>query len=209
MEGFSLLALLSYAGVAVFAATGALAAAHRKHDVVTFAFFAAITGVGGGTLRDLLLRQPMFWIEDPTHLIVSVTVGMLMWIFGFRRWPMRALLWLDAIGLAAFAVLGAAKAHLLGVAAPVAVLMGVLTATAGGIIRDVTAGEPSVLLRREIYITAALLGSIAFVVAEPFAGRALAGLLGFTVGLAVRGCALRFNWSLPAFFGGVGAPKEP
>lgn len=195
--------LLTYAGVAVFAASGALAAAPRKHDVLTFAFFAAITGLGGGTLRDLMLQQPIFWIVDPNHLAVCVVVGALVWIIGLRPFPERAVLWLDAVGLAAFAVLGTAKATALGAAPPVAIVMGVLTATAGGIIRDITAGEPSVLLRREIYITAALLGAAAFVVVEQLGYREIAGAVGFVLGLALRAAALRFGWTMPAFFGGL------
>lgn len=196
--------LLTYAGVAVFAASGALAAASRKHDVITFAFFAAATGLGGGTLRDLLLQQPVFWIVDPNQLAICVTVGVLIWIVGLRPFPERALLWLDAVGLAAFAVLGAAKATALGASPPVAIVMGVLTATAGGIIRDITAGEPSVLLRREIYITAALVGATAFVVVEELGYREIAGAAGFTLGLTLRAAALRFGWTMPAFSGGLG-----
>ena len=205
--------LLSYGGAAVFAASGALAAARQKHDVITFAFFAALTGVGGGTLRDLLLRQPVFWIEDPNQLLICVAVGMLVWIFGLGRLPVRALLWLDAVGLSAVAILGADKALALGVAAPVAVVMGVLTAAAGGIIRDVVAGEPSVLLRREIYITAALGGCLALVLTDHLLARQAAGTLGFVVALALRVGALVFGWTLPGHRGGLarraGGPTAP
>lgn len=195
--------LLTYAGVAVFAASGALAAAARKHDIITFAFFAAITGLGGGTLRDILLQTPVFWIVDPTHMAVCVVVGALVWLVGTRPFPERALLWLDAVGLSAFAVLGAAKATAVGVAPPVAIVMGVLTATAGGIIRDMTAQEPSVLLRREIYITAALVSAAVFVIVQALGYREAAGATGFAVGLALRAAALRFGWTMPAFFGGL------
>jgi uncharacterized membrane protein YeiH len=181
--------LLTYGGVAVFAASGALA--------------AAITGLGGGTLRDLLLRQPVFWIVDPNQLAICVVVGALVWIAGVRPFGGRALIWLDAVGLSAFAVLGAAKALAAGVAPLVAIVMGVLTATAGGIIRDMTAGEPSVLLRREIYITAALVGASAFVGGEALGWGEGAGALGFGLGAAVRGAALRFGWTMPGFFGGL------
>jgi uncharacterized membrane protein YeiH len=195
--------LLTYGGVAVFAASGALAAARRKHDVITFTFFAAITGLGGGTLRDLLLQQPVFWIVDPHQLTVCVAVGVLVWIVGSRPFSGRALLWLDAVGLAAFAVLGAAKAMTFGAPPPVAIVMGVLTATAGGVIRDITAGEPSVLLRREIYITAALVGAAAFVLVEELGYREAASATGFVLALLLRAAALKFNWSLPPYFGGL------
>ena len=195
--------LLTYAGVAVFAASGALAAAARKHDIITFAFFAAITGLGGGTLRDLLLDAPVFWIVDPNQLAICVAVGALVWAVGLRPFPERALLWLDAVGLAAFAVLGAAKATAVGASPPVAIVMGVLTATAGGIIRDITAGEPSVLLRREIYITAALVGAAAFAIGEALGYRESAGVVGFALAILLRGAALRFGWTLPPFSGGL------
>jgi uncharacterized membrane protein YeiH len=200
---------LNYAGAAVFAASGALAAARQKHDVVTFAFFAALTGVGGGALRDVLLRQPVFWVEDPNQLIICVAVGVLVWIFGLGRLPVRALLWLDAIGLSAVAIAGADKALAVGVAAPVAVVMGVLTAAAGGILRDVVAGEPSVLLRREIYITAALAGCLVLVLADEVVGRQAAGTLGFLTALALRVGALVFGWTLPGYRGGLLAGRRP
>lgn len=193
----------SYAGVAVFAASGAMAAARQRHDIVTFVFFAAITGVGGGTLRDLLLDAPVFWIADPNHLLISAAVGALLWLTGFGDRPQKALLWLDAIGMAAFCILGAAKALVLGINPAIAVVMGVLTAAAGGIIRDVTAGEPSVLLRREIYVTAALAGAIAFVAAAPLVGREPAALIGIAAGFALRACAILWGWSLPEFSGGL------
>ena len=195
--------LLGYAGVALFAATGAMAAARRRHDVVTFAFFAAITGIGGGTLRDLLLGAPVFWIADPVNLTVAVTTGVVVWLLGFREGAHRLLLWPDAVGLAAFAVIGADKAVMLGAATPVAILMGVLTATAGGVIRDVTAGEPSVLLQREIYVTAAVVAATVFVLGAPWIGKEAAAAAGFAAGLALRSAALVFNWSLPSYFGGL------
>jgi uncharacterized membrane protein YeiH len=195
--------LLAYAGTALFAATGAMAAARRNHDIVTFVFFAAITGLGGGTLRDLLLSQPIVWVHAPSHLLTAVGVGALVWLIGFRERAARLLLWPDALGLAAFAVLGADKALTLHFGPAVAVLMGVLTATAGGIIRDITANEPSVLLSREIYITAALVGAAVYVTAEPWAGAALASLAGFLAGAGLRIAAMVFGWRLPSYAGGL------
>jgi uncharacterized membrane protein YeiH len=195
--------LFSYAGVALFAATGAMAAARRKHDVVTFVFFAVITGLGGGTLRDLLLGAPILWVGDPTHLIIATAAGVAIWVVGFRERDERLLLWPDAIGLSAFAVLGADKALALHVSPVVAVPMGVLTATAGGVIRDITAGEPSVLLNREIYITAAVLAATGYVVLQPLIGADAASLVGFAAGAALRMGAMVFGWTLPSYGGGV------
>ncbi|HEX7758142.1 MAG TPA: trimeric intracellular cation channel family protein [Caulobacteraceae bacterium] len=206
MPVISLLTLpnvFTYAGVALFAATGAMAAARRKHDVVTFVFFAAITGLGGGTLRDLLLGQPIIWVRDPTHLTIAIATGVAIWLVGFRERALRLLLWPDAIGLSAFAVIGADKALALGINPVVCVLMGVLTATAGGIIRDITAGEPSVLLNREIYITAAVVSGGVYVAAQPLIGADPASILGFVAGAGLRIAAMLLGWSLPAYFGGV------
>jgi len=217
MAQISLLTLpqvFSYAGVALFAATGAMAAARRKHDVVTFVFFAVITGLGGGTLRDLLLGQPVFWVRDPVQLAIAAGTGVGVWLVGFREKDQRLLNWPDAIGLSAFAVLGADKALALHVSPLVAAPMGVLTATAGGIIRDITAGEPSVLLNREIYITAALTSAAAYVVGQPLIGADAASLLGFAAGAGLRIAAILFGWTLPSYAGGVlgrtsGAKVDP
>ena len=188
--------------MAVFGATGALAAARRKHDIITFAFFAAITGVGGGTLRDLLIGAPVFWVARPGYLVMCLVAAVAVWLLGRRTWRMGLLLWLDAVGMAAYAVVGAAKALSLGVHPISAVVMGVLTACFGGVLRDILAGEPSVLLRREIYVTAALAGAGVFVTLASFGvDRLVAGGAGFVVALAIRGGALRFHWSLPGFPG--------
>ena len=191
---------LDYGAVAVFGATGALAAARRNHDIVTFGFFAAVTGVGGGTLRDLLLGAPVFWVERPGYVLACLAAALTVWLFGVGRQRELILLWLDALGMAAYAVVGAAKAAALGAPPLSAVVMGVLTAVFGGIVRDVLAGEPSVLLRREVYVSAALLGAGVFVGLEALGVTALAaGLIGFAVALAVRACAIVWRWSLPGF----------
>ena len=196
------LTVLDYAAVAVFGATGALAAARRKHDIVTFGFFAAVTGVGGGTLRDLLIGAPVFWVARPAYLVVTLAAAVAIWMFGWGRRGERILTWLDAVGMAAYAVVGALKAASLGAPPLSAVVMGVLTSTFGGIIRDVLAEEPSVLLRRELYVTAALVGAGAFVLLQAF-GLAIApaGLAAFALAFATRAGAIVFRWALPGFPG--------
>jgi uncharacterized membrane protein YeiH len=201
MEGVGgLAAFLNYAAIFVFAASGALAAARRGHDIVTFCFFAGATGLGGGSLRDILLGAPVFWIQQPMYLAICVAAAGVVWAVGERPWRYVALLWLDAIGLAAYSVVGAAKAASLGAPPLTAIVMGVLTASFGGVIRDILANEPSVLLRREVYVTCSVVGAGLFValrlvgVEEP-----LAAALGVAAAFGLRAGALRYGWALPAF----------
>ena len=196
----SALIVLDYFGIAVFAVSGALLAAERKQTFVTFVFFAVVTGVGGGTLRDLLIGAPVFWVHKNATLLICIGAALLTWLISRRFIADRALLWFDAAGLAAYSTYGAAKALSFGVAPVPAFVMGVLTACAGGIIRDVLAGEPSILMRPELYVTAAAFASGLFVglalagVALPIAG-AIAAIAGFTL----RGFAIARGWSLPAY----------
>jgi uncharacterized membrane protein YeiH len=204
---FTLLSALDYAGVATFAASGALMAAQKRQDVVTFIFFAAITGVGGGTLRDLLIGAPVFWVTDPGYVIVCSVVAVLVYLTRGRSVHGRTLLWLDAIGLCVYGVVGAAKALGLGVHPVICVVMGALTATFGGIIRDVLAGEPSILLRRELYITPAIVSATVFVVLRTLGmDWAWASAVAVALGFFVRAGALVWKWHLPAFKPPEGKP---
>ena len=194
------LVLLDYFGIGVFAVSGALVAAEKRTDLVTFIFFAVVAGVGGGTLRDLLIGAPVFWVNKNATLLICMAAALGTWVIRGRWNPARAVLWFDAAGMAAYSAYGAAKALSYGVAPVPAFLMGVLTACAGGIIRDVLAGEPSILLRHEIYVTAAALSAGLFV-ALTLAGipiwvaAAVAALAGFTL----RGLAIARGWSLPIY----------
>jgi uncharacterized membrane protein YeiH len=196
---------LDYAGVAVFALTGALAAARDRHDIITFWFFAVVTGIGGGTLRDLLMGAPVFWIGDATYLAIGLVAALIVWFAAPHIERLKTLIWLDALGLAAYAVIGAAKALSLGVDPFIAIAMGVLTATFGGVIRDVLAVQPSALLKREITISAALLAAAAFVTLTLASVPALwAGAIGAIAGFGLRAGAIHYGWALPAF----GAKRE-
>jgi uncharacterized membrane protein YeiH len=196
------LMVLDYAAVAVFGASGALAAARGKHDIVTFGFFAAVTGVGGGTLRDLLIGAPVFWVARPEYIIVCLVGAVAIWVLGWGQGRERLLLWLDALGMAAYAVVGALKATSLGVPPFSAVIMGVLTASFGGVIRDVLAHEPSILLRRELYVTPALVGAAVFVGLHGFdLPLAISGITGFLAAFTVRAGAILFGWQMPGFPG--------
>ena len=203
MEPFeTALTVLDYAAVAVFGASGALAAARAKHDIITFGFFAAVTGVGGGTLRDLLIGAPVFWVARPEYILACLAAAVAVWVLGWGRSRDRLLLWSDALGMAAYASFGALKATSLGAPPVSAVIMGVLTATFGGVIRDVLANQPSVLLRRELYVTPALLGAAVFVGLHGMGLPLLVtGGLGFLAALAVRAGAILFGWQMPGFPG--------
>lgn len=194
------LVLLDYVGIAVFAVSGALLAAEKRQTLVTFIFFAVITGVGGGTVRDLLIGAPVFWVRSNATLLICIGAGVGVWFLSRRALAERALLWFDAVGLAAYATYGAAKALSYGVAPVPAFAMGVVTACVGGIIRDVLANEPSILMRPELYVTAAALASGLYVVATlfgvpPALAAAVAGLAGFSL----RGAAIARGLSLPAY----------
>ncbi len=194
----SLITLLEYASVLVFAITGALVASRAQLDLVGFAFIACLTALGGGTLRDLILSQPVFWLEDTQTLGLAVAGGFTA--FFFHRWleNFRPLRWADAFGMALFAVTGAAKAMSLGFGWPVVLIMGTMTASAGGLLRDVVANEEPLLLKKDIYATAALMGSLVYfllklsAVEETFAfgGGLLAAFM-------IRALAIIFKLSLP------------
>ncbi|MCA1490224.1 trimeric intracellular cation channel family protein [Sinorhizobium alkalisoli] len=205
-----ILEFLDYAGVAVFAATGALSASRKQLDIIGYIFLASVTGIGGGTMRDVVLgATPVFWAVNPAYLVVCAVVGLLVF-FGAHRLESRyrMLVWLDAIGLSAYCVMGAAKGLAATGSPIVALVTGMLTATFGGILRDLLAGEPSVLLRPEIYVTAALVGAGGFVLAT-IAGLPLAAssALGVAAAFAVRGGALRYGWTLPT--GKAGPGRDP
>jgi uncharacterized membrane protein YeiH len=193
------------AGLAVFAASGALAAAKRGQTAVTLAFFALVTGVGGGTLRDLLIGAPVFWVHDPRAATVCLAMAAVIWVTPERWWRDGALAWFDAVGLAAYAVYGAAKAIGYGVPPLPAALMGVVTACVGGIIRDVLAGEPSILMRPELYVTAAALSSGLYVALGLVGlGGAPAAIIAAAAGFALRAVAIRYRLALPAYRGRTG-----
>ena len=208
----SLLIALDWFGIAVFAATGALVASRKEMDVFGFALLAIVTGVGGGTVRDLLLgRLPVFWVQEPAYILVCVIVAVVLFFTAhLPESRYRLLLWFDAIGLSLFAVVGAGRALDVEPSPVIAVVMGVITATFGGIIRDILGGEIPVLLRKEIYVTAALAGAGVYVGVGQVLGLAEpnALLAGFLSCLLVRGLALWFGWSLPPYRARPGRPQD-
>lgn len=193
---------LELAGVFVFAVSGALVASRKQLDVFGFLFVATVTGIGGGTLRDLLLGQaPVFWVERPHYLWLTGAAGLLVYFVAPAvQSRYRLLLWADAAGLAVFAASGTVIAQAAGAPAGVAILMGAISATFGGLLRDVVCGETPLLLRKEIYITAAAAGSGLMVLLGELGLPADVGYLAcVVVTFAVRGLAIRFGLSLPPY----------
>jgi len=196
-----LLQMLDYLGVAVFAVTGGIVASRKQLDFIAFLFFATLTGIGGGTLRDLLLGVPVFWVENEAYLLVCVVISVFVWFFA--HWIERLskpLRWADAIGISAYCVMGAAKAMTVGDTVLVAILMGVSTATFGGILRDTIAREPSSIVKPEIYVSAAFAGAGCYVLLiqlgfPQIASAAVAAALA----LVLRGGAILRGWSLPGY----------
>jgi uncharacterized membrane protein YeiH len=194
--------LLDWIGLVAFAATGALAAARKRMDIAGFMLLATATGIGGGTFRDLAMgATPVFWVRQPAYLIVCCATGALLFFVARQAVSnIRPLLWLDAAGLALYAVTGTETAMASGAGPVAALALGVATATLGGIIRDVLAGDQPAVLSREIYVTAA------FVAAGTFVLGRMAGLspepalgCGFVAGFVLRAAAIIGGWSLPRY----------
>jgi len=193
---------LNFLGIVVFAISGGLVAARKELDMFGFALIGTATGIGGGTMRDLLLGQtPVFWIKEPIYLLVTVITGCLTyWLAKMIESRFRALLWADAVGLALFAITGTEAAMATGVHPLVGAVMGVVTATFGGIIRDILCNQFPLLLRPEIYASAALAGGLVYIALTwAQAGRPVAAIAGFAVALLIRGLAIRLSLKLPTY----------
>ncbi|MFD1341010.1 trimeric intracellular cation channel family protein [Litorisediminicola beolgyonensis] len=193
--------VLDYLSVLVFALTGALVASRAQLDVVGFAFFAALTGVGGGTLRDVLLdRNPVFWIADPWYLAVAAGAAVAVFFFAHRlESRYDALQWLDAAALAVAVSAGSGIAASLGEPWPIVVVMGMVTGCMGGLTRDVVANEvPMVLRQGELYVTCAFAGSCVTAALDVFPA-ALAALACAATVFGLRAGSLALGWRLPVY----------
>ncbi|WP_417830560.1 trimeric intracellular cation channel family protein [Thalassospira sp.] len=194
---------LELAGVAVFAITGALEASRRQMDVVGFVLIATFTGIGGGTVRDVITgATPVFWIRDPAWIITCISAAIFTYFTAHlveRRYV--ALIWLDAIGLAMFGVTGAAIGLNLGVSPLVAIILGMITATFGGMVRDVVCNEIPLILRPEIYITCAALGAGIYVIGTAVLDlpRGPIALIAFFTAFLLRASAIKFQLRFPVY----------
>ena len=189
-------------GTAVFAATGVLAAARQDMDALSVIVIGVVTALGGGTLRDLILDVPVFWLHQPLYLYVPV-IGSLGTFF-FERWlrsTERPLLYLDGFASALFVVLATEKSLDLGYGAGVSIVMGVITGVGGGLIRDVITGHPTILLSRELYITPILAGGSLFLLLRgaPFLEPGEATIAGATAIAVLRAGAIMWGWAFPGW----------
>jgi uncharacterized membrane protein YeiH len=194
--------VLDWFGICVFALSGALVASRKQMDIVGFSLLGSVAGIGGGTIRDVLLGSlPVFWVQKPAYLVTCVVVACgAFFVAHLAHSRLRVLLWCDAIGLALFSVTGTQVALESGAGNTIAIAMGVATATFGGVIRDILGGEIPVILRREIYVTAALLGASVFIIVRYLGPTSdIALVCGFLAALALRSAAIMFDLFLPVF----------
>lgn len=194
---------LDYASVLVFALTGALVASCAQLDLIGFFFIACLTAVGGGTLRDLLLdRDPVFWLADPVPLGLACAAAVVVF-FGAHLLESRyaVIRWLDAAALSVAVAAGVSVAREMEQSAAIVLVMGVVTGTFGGLMRDVVCNEvPLVLKQGELYVTAAAAGAGAALIAAALTDHALAPILAcITATFALRAGSLAFGWSLPVY----------
>jgi len=198
---FRLVHFFDILAAVVFAVSGALVASRKGLDVMGFIWFAVITGVGGGTVRDLVLNVPVFWVQNPAHVTACLVTALVMHFVAPRvESRFRTLLWFDAFGLALVTVAGTVKASDVGAPAVVAIAMGAVTGCLGGIIRDTLGHVPSVLLGRQVYVTASVLGACMYVGLNSLGvGRLEAMIAGFLATFVMRSLAIKYDWSVPVF----------
>lgn len=199
----SLFSFLDYSSVLIFALTGSLVASRAQLDFVGFCFFANLTAVGGGTLRDVLLdRNPVFWIENPAYLGVASAAALLVFLTAhLLESRYSVLVWLDACALAVAVAAGSGIALSLEHSAPVVIVMGIVTGCMGGLMRDVVSNEvPMVLKQGELYVTCAFAGSAVTVIASNFdLSAAVAATACAVMTLTLRVGSLCFGWRLPVY----------
>lgn len=194
-----LLEMADRLGVFVFALSGGILAVRKDMDLFGVIVLAFLPAIGGGTLRDLILDVPVFWLEDTANITLAA-LGGLVAFFAHRliERANRPLRIADAFGMALFAVAGAAKTASLGFSLPIILMMGAMTACAGGLLRDVIANEDPLLLRQDIYATAALLAALVYFTASAFGLSQLAAYgFGIGSGFLLRVIAIRYSLSLP------------
>ncbi len=207
---FNFLLFLDIIGTIAFALSGCFVAAEKKADIIGFWLLAIVASIGGGTLRDLILGlAPVFWIKDPTALIISSLTAFAGYWFLKHGPRLRAfVLWTDAAGLAFFAILGASITLSTGAPWFIAVLLGTITAVGGGIIRDILAGLPTLVMRRDVYASACIIGILIYIATSRgwfgfVIDRPVAAIISVLSIFALRGLAIILRLEL----GGYGDKK--
>lgn len=190
--------LFDWVGVFVFALSGGLIAIRQKMDIFGVVVIALLPAIGGGTLRDILLSQPVFWLEDQISLLIAAGAGVAAFLAP-RFWTkFRSLRWLDSAGLALFAVVGASKAYSLDYGLLICAIMGMITATAGGLLRDVVCNETPMLLKADIYATAAFAGAVVYYLSRE---QGLSELISLSLGaglvFTLRAVTILYKLNLP------------
>jgi uncharacterized membrane protein YeiH len=190
-------------GVIVCAISGVLVATRLRMDPFGIIVLAGVTGIGGGTLRDMMMgATPVFWIVDNTYIYVIIITAIISvyWLHRINRFPVYLLPIFDAFGLAIFTIIGAQKALALGFSGPVAIVMGCTTGVVGGMIRDLLSGQIPFVLQKEIYATASILGGILYVCCHYFGfSQIIAMIIAMFGTLTLRLCAIYWHLSLPVF----------
>jgi uncharacterized membrane protein YeiH len=197
-----ILYILDLFGVAVFAISGALAAGRKSLDLLGVVIIAVVTAVGGGTTRDLLLdRHPIFWIADPIYLLVIIIASLFtIWYTQYNEPPEKALLIADALGLAVFTILGAQITQEVVSNSVIIVIMAAITGTVGGLIRDVLSNEIPLIMRRDIYATAALAGATVYLLLQlGTLAPTVNIILGMFIVIGLRLAAIQWDLHLPRF----------
>ena len=194
--------LIDLLGVAVFAISGTLMAYEKHLDGFGVIVLASVTAIGGGTLRDMMLDQPVFWVADPSffYVILAAAVLTIIWVRQNTYFPHQYLLNADAIGLAFFNVMGLQKALAFGASPLVAVALGTITGCFGGLIRDVICREVPLVLRGELYATTCVLGGAVYITLQALAlDNTSCMLAAMATTLAIRLMAMRWHWHLRVF----------
>lgn len=195
----SFISLMELIGTVAFAVSGALVAIEKKFDIYGVTFLAIITAVGGGIIRDIIINLPLpVALADPTYVIICIATAAV--VFCFYKWVKKInglVVLFDAVGLAAFAAIGAKAALNNDVYTPfVVITLALLTGTGGGALRDLFVREIPFVFRKEVYATACIVGAIAFLVAYPYTGIDGAMYICFGLTLAIRLICVKFNWNL-------------
>jgi len=194
--------ILNVAGVAVFAITGVLAGSKKGMDIFGIVVIGVITALGGGTLRDIIIDEPVFWLENVIYVWIAIFAAIMAFFLDdmFRK-THKPLLHLDAVGIAVFNVQAIDKTLLIGYGPTIAVIMGILTGITGGIVRDMLTGRPNLILKPDLYATPILIGGIIYVVLMKYSPGtfALNTVVGTLTVIIIRFAAIRWNLSYPSF----------